>query len=73
MARRLRLEFPAAIYHIINRGNYRRDVFETPEAASTFEAAIAAACNASDGSLPGVLTQSFLTCNGLTPWVWPQR
>jgi hypothetical protein len=24
MARKLRLEFPGALYHIINRGNYRR-------------------------------------------------
>jgi hypothetical protein len=23
MARKLRLEFPGAIYHVINRGNYR--------------------------------------------------
>jgi hypothetical protein len=26
MARKLRLEFPGAVYHVINRGNYRRDV-----------------------------------------------
>ena len=24
MARKLRLEYPGALYHIINRGNYRR-------------------------------------------------
>jgi hypothetical protein len=27
MARKLRLEFPGAIYHVINRGNYRVDIF----------------------------------------------
>ena len=27
MARRLRLEFPGAIYHVINRGNNRRWMF----------------------------------------------
>jgi putative transposase len=37
MARRLRLQFPGAIYHIINRGNYRRDLFATDGAARSFE------------------------------------
>jgi hypothetical protein len=27
MARKLRLEFPGAIYHVISRGNYRQDIF----------------------------------------------
>ena len=29
MPRKQRLEYPGAIYHIINRGNYRRPIFET--------------------------------------------
>ena len=29
MARKLRLEFPGACYHVISRGNYRADVFAT--------------------------------------------
>jgi len=29
MARKLRLEFPGACYHVINRGNYRSDIFRT--------------------------------------------
>lgn len=36
MARKLRIEYPGAIYHLINRGNYRRDLFETPGAAESF-------------------------------------
>ena len=36
MARKLRLEYPGAIYHVINRGNYRRDVFESVGAAQSF-------------------------------------
>jgi len=36
VARKLRLEFPGARYHVINRGNYRRDVFETVGAAHSF-------------------------------------
>lgn len=36
MARKLRLEYPGAIYHVINRGNYRREVFESVGAAQSF-------------------------------------
>jgi putative transposase len=28
MPRPLRIEFPGACYHVINRGNYRRNLFE---------------------------------------------
>lgn len=37
LARRLRLQFPAAIYYVINCGNYRRDLFETVGAAKSFK------------------------------------
>ncbi|MGH7943742.1 MAG: transposase [Opitutaceae bacterium] len=37
IARRLRLEFPGACYHVINRGNYRRDIFAAANAARAFE------------------------------------
>ena len=40
MARLARIEYPGAIYHVINRGNYRWDVFGTPGAASTFVAVL---------------------------------
>jgi putative transposase len=36
MARKLRIQFPGAIYHIINRGNYRRDLFLSPGEAQAF-------------------------------------
>jgi putative transposase len=36
MARKLRLEYSGAIYHVMNRGNYRRDIFETAGAAQSF-------------------------------------
>ncbi|MCF3648528.1 transposase [Synoicihabitans lomoniglobus] len=36
MARHARIEYPGAIYHVINRGNYRRDVFDSPGAAKSF-------------------------------------
>ena len=43
VARKLRLEYPGAIYHVINRGNYRRDIFETTGAAQSFVTALAEA------------------------------
>jgi len=36
MARKLRIEFPDAIYHVLNRGNYRRDLFTTTGEAQAF-------------------------------------
>ena len=37
MARKLRLEYPGPIYHVINRGNYRTGVFATAGAKAAFE------------------------------------
>jgi hypothetical protein len=36
MARMLRIQFEGATYHVINRRNYRRDIFETLEAKQAF-------------------------------------
>ena len=36
MARKLRVQYEGALYHVVNRGNYRRDVFESPGAAQAF-------------------------------------
>jgi len=44
MARKLRLQFPGAIYHVINRGNYRAWVFKSPGAKQAFERCLFAAC-----------------------------
>lgn len=44
MARKLRIEHEGALYHVINRGNYRRDVFETAGAAQAFEETLWEAC-----------------------------
>lgn len=44
MARKLRIEYPGALYHVINRGNYRRDLFETTGAAKAFEETMLEAC-----------------------------
>jgi len=44
MARKLRLEYPGACYHVINRGNYRADVFRGEGAKTAFEACLFEAC-----------------------------
>lgn len=44
MARKLRLEYPGACYHVINRGNYRADIFRTDGARHAFERCLFAAC-----------------------------
>jgi REP element-mobilizing transposase RayT len=43
MARRLRIQYPGALYHVINRGNYRRDVFVMAGAAEAMVRALAEA------------------------------
>jgi REP element-mobilizing transposase RayT len=37
MARKVRVEYTGACYHVINRGNYRRDLFAGKGAAASFE------------------------------------
>ena len=44
MARKLRLEYAGACYHVINRGNYRRPLFKPPGAAESFENCLFEAC-----------------------------
>jgi len=44
MARKLRLEFPGACYHVINRGNYRAWVFREEKTKAAFEACLFEAC-----------------------------
>lgn len=39
-----RIQYEGALYHVINRGNYRSAVFETRGAAAAFEAALAETC-----------------------------
>ena len=47
MARKLRLEFPGALYHIINRGNYRRWIFDAASTRTAFEACLFEGCERS--------------------------
>ncbi len=40
MARKVRIEYPGATYHIISRGNYRKDLFTIAESGRSFEKAL---------------------------------
>jgi REP element-mobilizing transposase RayT len=40
MARKVRLEFAGACYHVLNRGNYRRDLFAEKGSADAFESCL---------------------------------
>lgn len=51
MARKLRLEFPGACYHVINRGNYRADMFQSLGAKAAFEACLFEAAQKSGWAL----------------------
>ncbi len=44
MARKLRLESEGGIYHVLNRGNYRSDLFRTEKAKLAFMTCLAEAC-----------------------------
>ena len=55
MARKLRLEFPGALYHIINRGNYRQWMFAAASTRAAFEACLFEGCERS-----GCLLHAFV-------------
>ena len=44
MPRSLRIEYPGAVYHILNRGNYRHDVFGVESSKEAFEGTLRKAC-----------------------------
>ena len=58
MPRKLRLEFPGACYHVLNRGNYRTPVFATEETRAAFAACVFEACEKS-----GWLLHAFVVMN----------
>lgn len=46
MARKLRLQYPGAMYHVINRGNYRAEIFGSAGAKQAFLKCLGEACEA---------------------------
>lgn len=56
MARKLRLEFPGANYHVINRGNYRSWIFSAEKTKLAFESCVFEACQRSEWLLHAFVT-----------------
>ena len=44
MARKPRIQYPGAIYHILSRGNYCKDLFTVAQTGLQFEKALFEAC-----------------------------
>ena len=44
MARKLRIQYPGAIYHVLNRGDRREDIFADDQDRKCFQDALAQAC-----------------------------
>ena len=53
MARKNRIEFAGACYHVINRGNYRSWIFETEGARKSFRKCLEEACSSMGWRLHG--------------------
>jgi len=58
MSRKLRFEYPGAIYHIINRGNYRSRIFQSEGAKKSFEKTLFEACEYAGWNLHANLVMS---------------
>jgi hypothetical protein len=56
MARQLRLEYPGAIYHILNRGDRREAIFRDDVDHQLFLGTLDAALSAASGAEVGILT-----------------
>jgi len=48
MARKVRIEYEGAIYHVIKRGNHRSWIFESGAAHQAFEGCLFEACEKSE-------------------------
>lgn len=61
MARSLRIEKENGVYHIINRGNYRQDLFINESSHLSFENCLLEACEKCEWVLEGfcVMTNHF--------------
>ena len=44
MPRSLRIEYPGAVYHVLNRGNYRQNIFESDASKEAFEETLLKTC-----------------------------
>jgi len=62
MSRRLRIEYPGAMYHVMNRGDQRGAVFRDDEGRQKFLATLAEACGKTEwpGGAPLPASESDL-------------
>ena len=74
MARKLRLEYAGACYHVINRGNCRSDVFGSSGAAHAFEVCLGEAAErygwrgvCTCANRPALANTSSITGSSATP------
>src|SRR5215472_14205720 len=51
MARKLRVQYPGAIYHIMNRGDHREEIFDNAQDRQLFLATLDQACAKTDWQL----------------------
>jgi hypothetical protein len=56
MARKLRVEYPGAIYHVMNRGDRREAIFRDDSDRSLFLETLGQACAKTDRNCSGGLT-----------------
>ena len=63
-ARRLRIQYPEARYHVINRGNVRPDIFATPGAIRSFLAALEQAAKQFAWRVPAFVVPTPRTVTG---------
>ena len=58
-ARSLRIEREGGVYHVINRGNYRQDLFVNEGAHQSFETCLFEACEKSGWVLEALLERGL--------------
>lgn len=67
MPRSLRIEYPGAVYHVLNRGNYRYDLFVVDGSKEAFEETLFKAC---ENGLGGFSMR--IACS-ITITIWPWK
>ena len=70
MARPLRIQYPGAYYHVMNRGNRREDIFVTDQDRQVFLVALADSCETYHiNSFEDVVHQSIIGAQDFVDWV----
>ncbi len=74
MSRKPRIEFAGAIYHVISRGNYRKDLFTVGDSGVSFEKALLEVCERTGWKLHAEWKQSIAVelrrnCPASNPWI----